>query len=136
LVPVFESDLPAAKSEVVIDSDIISANLVEVEDSMYNGTYKVSLPSTTKFTYSIPNKPEKVSYAGTSSLLNYETDSKSALGAISQFELMDGGQYYYDVPGVSTVTSNLGQGAIVSASSTSIGRVIRTEIENIGYNFP
>jgi hypothetical protein len=136
LVPVFESDLPAVKSEVVIDSDVISSNLVEVKESLYNGTYEVSLPTTSSFTYSISSKPEKVSYAGTSSLLNYETTSKSALGSISKFELMDGGQYYYDVPGISTVTSNLGQGAIVSASSTTIGRVIKTEIENIGYNFP
>ena len=72
---------------------------------MYNGTYNVSLPSTTTFTYSIPSKPEKVSYAGTSSLLNYDTTSKSALGAISNFELMDGGQYYYDVPGIATAVS-------------------------------
>ena len=49
---------------------------------------------------------------------------------------MDGGQYYYDVPGIGTVTSTLGSGAIVSASSTSIGRLIKAEIENIGYNLP
>ena len=103
---------------------------------MYNGTYEVSLASNTEFTYSIPNKPENVSYAGTTSILSYETESKSALGAISKFELMDGGQYYYDVPGIATVTSTLGSGAIVSASSTSIGRLIKAEIENIGYNFP
>ena len=110
--------------------------MIEVKESLYNGTYEVSLPTTSSFTYSIANTPEQVSYAGTSSLLNYETSSTSALGAISKFDLMDGGQYYYEVPGIATVTSELGSGSIVSASSTTIGRVIKTEIQNIGYNFP
>ena len=135
LVPVFESDIPAAKSEVVVDTDVISGSLIEVKESLYNGTYEASLPTTSSFTYTVSKKPEKVSYAGTSSLLNYETTSPSALGAISKFDLMDGGQYYYEVPGIATVTSELGSGSIVSASSTTIGRVVKTEIENIGYNF-
>ncbi len=136
LVPVFESDLPAAKSEVVVDTDVITGNQVQVLESRYNGTYEVSLPSNTSFTYSVSKKPEQVSYAGTSSLLNYKTTSKSALGPISNFELTDGGHYYYNVPGIATVTSTLGQGAIVSASSTTIGRVLKTEINDIGYAFP
>ena len=136
LVPVFESDLPAAKSEVVLDTDVVTGNQVQVKESLYSGTYEVALSSNTSFTYSVSTKPEQVSYAGTSSLLSYETASKSAVGAISKFELMDGGQYYYDVPGIATITSSVGSGAIVSASSTTIGRIIKTEIDDIGYSFP
>ena len=40
------------------------------------------------------------------------------------------------MPGITTITSSTGKGAIISVGSTSIGRVRRTKIENIGYNFP
>ena len=38
LVPIFESDLPASKSGVVIDTDVISGNEVQSKESRYNGT--------------------------------------------------------------------------------------------------
>ena len=59
LTPVYESDLPIAKSEILTDSEIISGNTIISENSLYNGTHTITVGTTTTFTYSIPEAPEK-----------------------------------------------------------------------------
>ena len=78
----------------------------------------------------------KTSYSGTTSLLSYKTNSQTAYGPIAEFEITDGGKNYYSVPGITTITSALGRGAIAEASSTNIGEIVKTKINDIGFDFP
>ena len=136
LDPVFESDLPDSKKEIIVDNSVINNNEIFSLESAYNGKHQIAVGATNTFTYSLAKTPENVSYAGTTSILKYTTDSKTAYGPVESFEIKDGGRNYYSIPGITTITSKFGTGAVVSASSTSIGVIKRVKIDDIGYNFP
>ena len=135
LDPIYESTLPSVKSEIVVDPEIISGSSLEVLESLYNGKKKITVASTTEFTYTLGQVPERLSYGSTSNL-SYDTDSPTAYGEISQFEIKNKGQNYYSLPGISTINTAVGSGAIVEAKSLSIGKIKKVKIKDIGYNFP
>ena len=135
LDPIYESTLPEVKKQIVVDADVISGNSLEVLESLYNGKQKITVASTSSFTYTLSKIPERVSYGSTSNL-SYDTDSTTAYGEISQFELKNNGKNYYTLPGISTINTEIGSGAIIEAKSTSIGKIKKVKINNIGYNFP
>ena len=60
----------------------------------------------------------------------------SAYGRITDVQIYSTGSGYPEVPGITTVTSDTGSGCILEASSTTIGRVNKTVIENIGFDYP
>ena len=95
--PIYDSNLPDVKKEVTVDKEVVSANQVTMVDSLYNGKHKVSIAATNQFRYTLPVLPEKDSY-GSLSDLSYETDSLNASGAISNFEIKNPGNNYYELP--------------------------------------
>ena len=143
LVPVFENDLPIEKEEVDVDNSVLNGHQIDSYKSVYSGLFEVSnelvtlgAASTNNFTYTIGDYPEKVSYAGTTSDLSYRTNSKTALGPIAAFSIIDGGKNYYSLPGITSVISQEGVSCIAETGSIGIGKITRTEIQNIGFNFP
>jgi len=135
-----ENDVPEVKSSIIDDNTVISHNQIKVSESIFNGRFAVSVGATNSFNYFIEKIPEKVSYAGTTSKLNYTTDCTHTDGAINSFSVIDGGTNYYSVPGISTIvgvgTTDTGSGAIISVESESIGKIKTTKILNIGFDFP
>jgi hypothetical protein len=136
LDPVYEATTPTVKKEVIVDNDITANNEVISSASLYNGKQIITTASTTAFTYTLQSTPEQVSYAGTTSGVEYDTTSTSAYGTIKEVEIRNGGRNYYSIPGITTVTSSVGEGAVLEASSTSIGKIKTTKLEDIGYTFP
>ena len=135
LDPVYDSDLPTIKSDITIDSEVLSNNRVISKVSLYNGRHTITSTSSTSFTYPLSVKPERTSYVSSTSSLRYETDCIHAFGPITQVKINDKGRNYYTLPGISSVTSGIGSGAILEVSSTSIGKVKRTKIKDIGFDF-
>ena len=68
--------------------------------------------------------------------MSYKTNSTTAYGAITDVLINNRGKGYTKVPGITTVTSSTGTGAILEASSKSIGKISKTTIENIGFDYP
>ncbi len=138
LEPVFEGDSPLAKQNPIIDLEVPNSDEIQVKGSLYNGEHKVTVGvgSTSSFTYTVKQFPERNTYTDAASVLKYTTTSKTAYGAISKFRIKDAGRNYKVVPGISTITTFFGKNAVVSAASTSIGVIKKTEIKNIGFNFP
>ena len=142
LVPIFESELPIEKSQASLDNFVDSRSQITVVESGYNGTHAITLAGDTSFTYTLPKAPEKGFYISTEGsianldALKYTTISTTAYGPITEFELKSGGTGYFSLPGISTIKTTYGSGAIVSASSTSIGAIKKTKINDIGFNFP
>jgi hypothetical protein len=136
LIPVYNSNLPIQKEEINIDSSVFSNNEIQIKVSSYNGKHVITSTSTTSFTYNLPQSPELSSYTSGSSILSYETDSTSAYGPISKVDITSKGQNYYSLPGISTVISDIGSGALLEPSSESIGEIKKTKINNIGFDFP
>ena len=84
-------------------------------------------------------EPESDSYTDTAtsdSSLNYATISTSAYGSIDQITVTEPGGGYEVVPGITTITSNLGNGAVIESFSSSIGKPTKVTIENIGFDYP
>ena len=135
LDPIYESDVPVRKSEILTDTDVISGNTIISRESLYNGTHTITVGTTTTFTYSIPESPEKSSY-DTSSLIEYDTDCTHTYGPISKVELTNQGRNYYSLPGITTVTTLDGDGAILEAKSSNIGSLKSMVLDDIGFNLP
>jgi len=138
LKPIFENNLPLVKKEIVVDDEVSSGSQVEVFESRFNGEHPifVAVGSTNTFSYTLKQFPEKTSYSTLTSLIEYTTDAKTALGPVADFHIKNGGQNYYSLPGITTITTEFGSNAIISVGSSSIGRIKKTKIQNIGFNFP
>ena len=139
LEPLYDSNLPAVKKEIVVDEDIISGSQIRVLESLYNEGgaegQKITIAATNQFTYNLSKIPEVASY-GSLSDLTYETDSPTAYGEITDFDIKNPGENYYELPGITTIRSALGTNAIISGVSTSIGKIKTVKLSNIGYDFP
>jgi hypothetical protein len=133
---VYDSSLPSIKSERVVDTDVISGNEINIRNSVYNGNHRITIGSTTSFLYDLPDFPESVSYASTTSTLLYETDCDHTRGPIAKIEVINPGKNYYDLPGITTLTTNGGEGAILEAQSSSIGSLKSTSIQDVGFGLP
>ena len=136
LDPVFESDLPQEKGSAIVDLDVISGSEIGVKESKYNGRYTISTVSPTAFTYNLEESPEAVSYASSISKISYKTNCTHAYGPISKVDIKNSGGNYFSLPGISTINSTYGINAVIEASSSTIGKIKKTKINDIGYNFP
>ena len=126
----------AVKSQIIIDEDVSSENTIELVQSLYNGNYSVSGVTSTTYEYSIPNVPDVSAYNSSNSVAKYTTTSKTALGSIAKIEVTDGGSGYKEVPGITSIRSGIGSNAIISLASNSIGEILSTRFEDIGYGYP
>lgn len=134
LDPVYNNTLPSVKSEVNIDSSVISNNEIQVIFSDYNGKHRVTSTSSTSFTYNISKAPESPLY-NSSSKLSYETTSLTALGPVSKVDITSKGQQYKKLPKFSEINSSNGTGSIIELSSNSIGNIKKTTLNDIGFDF-
>ena len=125
------------KKEIIVDTDIYNHNQINLISSKYSGTHRVTgIGTTNTFTFNLTEYPESSSYDQESSNLYYETNSTSAYGAISKVNVINGGSNYEFTPGISTVISNYGSGGIFEVESNSIGKIVKNEIEDIGFDYP
>ena len=142
------TDNPQVNKELVLDTKIQGNNTINIKTSRYEGKFKIIANSDNTFVYDLDRYPEVPSYtASDTTKLNYTTTSKTAYGPIAHVSLADKGKGYKRLPGISTVTRGIapgitsittqsGTGAILEASSKTIGKPKTTEIENIGFDYP
>ena len=133
---VYDATLPTIKSEITTDNEIISGNELKIVSSGYNGNHRLIVGSTTSFSYDLSEVPESVSYTPTTSEIFYETDCTHTEGSIAKIEVIDPGKNYYSLPGISTLNSVSGDGAILEAQSSTIGSLKSVSIGDIGFNLP
>jgi len=131
-----ENLIDDVKKEIVIDTDVYNNNQINLVNSKYSGAHKVVGLGTTTFTYNLKEYPEVDSYTSTTANLYYTTKSLTAYGAIASIEMVNGGRSYEFAPGIDTVSSSYGKGAILEVSSESIGNIKKDTIEDIGFDYP
>ena len=134
LDPVYDSTLPLVKEEINVDSSVRANNEIQVVFSGYNGNHRITSIASTSFTYNVEELPESVIY-NSSSRISYETTSQNAFGAVSKVDITSKGQNYSSLPKFSKIVSSIGTGSILEASSKSIGKVQKTKLNNIGFDF-
>ena len=128
--------LPDSKSEIVKDDEIFSNNNLQIKESLYNGSYKIIKSTSNTFEYQINAKPERSSYISSESIISYETDSiYASSSSISKIKIFNKGNGYLKYPSAD-VGVGTGSGAEFNIISTSIGKISKTKIQDIGFDFP
>ena len=124
------------EKNIVIDETVDQYNQVNLIPTEYDGTFAVSGIGSTTFSYSISKKPEVTTFNKSNSNNQYTTNSKSALGSIDGFAIESGGKGYRTLPGITSISSKNGSGAIIETNSTNIGNILTFETKQIGFNLP
>lgn len=131
LVPVNLDQNTDVKKQILVDSEVLGSNKVTIDESLLNGTYQIIGITTNTFKYTIPYVPEVSSYTNN---VVYYTDSLSSEGGIENIKITSGGKYH-SLPAIESISSSNGNNAILQVQSNSTGKIISTEIEDIGFNY-
>jgi len=135
LKPKFNINQPI-KSSIIYDNEKIdNANTIIQVSSVYSGKRQVTSIAATSFTYTIDQQPEISEYDLTSNKIFYETNSTTAVGPISSIKVSSGGYGYSDIPKIE-VSSIRGSNSLLNGISTSIGKIKKVKIEDIGFDYP
>ena len=124
------------KKQLVIDDEVRNNNQINLVDSGFSGEHTLVGVGTTTFVFNIPTYPEQSSYTQSDSNTFYETKSLNAYGPISRVQIQSSGDGYEIAPGIGTVVSKFGSGAIFDVDSNTIGNVVSTKLEDIGFDYP
>jgi len=137
LTPVGISSITNNAIAYNVDYDVISNSRIEVETSGYDSSYSVISVGNTTIEFNLPKVPEVSTYnlSGISTFYYY-TSSKTALGPIKSISIGFTGTGYQTLPGITTITTESGFGAVVSPVSEKIGSIKNISILNSGYDFP
>ncbi|NDB29261.1 hypothetical protein EB151_06910, partial [archaeon] len=137
LVPVDFVNNVDSKKQIIIDQENVEDNnKLILTSSSYSGSYNVSGVGQTTFTYNILSYPEALQYQESDGKFEYYTDSKNVTGEIREIDLRSGGSNYTSSPGISTIISSNGSGAIIEPLNSKIGKIKSVTIEDIGFNYP
>ena len=130
--------ITAIKKQLIIDKDQDSWNQINLVKTAYDGEYEISGVGSTTFQYTVNQIPDTSSFNSDTSKSTYETNSATAYGSIAQIKMLDGGFGYKSLPGITSVVSGLGTGAILFAESKNIGQIIdqRFNANGIGWDYP
>ena len=129
--------IESTKKEIIVDEEVTGFNKIDIVNSSYQGEFVLTGVGTTSFNYDISKIPERSSYSSINGELSYTTRSTNAYGGIADIEVTYKGSNYKDIVGVSTIVGIVtGRGAILEPSSNTIGKIVSTKIENIGFNYP
>ena len=132
LNPIFVNDPPNEKLEINVDNEVRSYNEIQINLSEYNGEHSIVSTSSTTFSYEIKNTPE----SSTNSSVEYFTNSLNCNGSIANIEILDNGRNYTSLPSVLSVKTTNGKDSILEPESDNIGKLLKTRINDIGFDFP
>jgi len=126
------------KSEILIDTDTISNNQINVVPSDYDGDHTIVGLGTTTFSFNLSRIPESLSYDKTNSTATYETNSRTATGSITRMLVQSRGAGYRSLPEITNVISVGGTDAILFAEGNDVGSITGTRFlsNNIGFDYP
>jgi len=131
-----ESILTEVKKQRSTDVDVSNHNQLNVVLTPFDGTQTITGIGTTTFQYDIPETSSTTIYNSSNSNLTFETNSLNVTGAISKLKIDGPGVGYRTLPGITSVSSATGSGAILRPESTNIGRILKTKFNNIGFDYP
>ena len=137
----FEPDnidlIPSVKLDIYDDVDVPDNNTLNLVKNKFDGSYTVVGVTSDTFTYNIPfDSDDVISYGSSDSNATYFTNSPNAIGPINKLSLIDSGIGYLTLPDYFKVDSKKGTGALLEPVSKSIGNIIGTRFNNIGFGYP
>ena len=124
------------KKQISSDNENIKNNnsLILVSNILNKDHLLTGIGSTT-FTFNVTESPSESIYTQNDGIIKYSTNSNTAYGSISSVNVDSEGRGYKKLPGISSVSSAYGNGAILIPSSSSIGKILNTNIQDIGFDY-
>ena len=117
------------------DTEVSNYSEIRFVDSEYNGEYQISNVTDDTFDFS-PQIPEFLRYTPADcEKLEYSTKSKSVHGEIKNFKVLSTGFNYKRLPKFVSVNSESGNNANITPFSSSVGRIKKVRIVDIGYDY-
>ena len=136
LLPINDSLNKSVKTEIIRDTlNIDNSNTLVIEDNPLTSIHSVVGVGTTTFSFSARRPSPKLQYSETDGDFSYTTTSVNAYGPINSVKIQNRGHGYRSLPGISTISSNLGNGAILELFGSNIGRILDVNIEDIGFDY-
>jgi hypothetical protein len=125
------------KTRKYTDTSVYNNNQINVVGNKFDGAYSVVGITSMTFDYNIPyNRDTTNLYDSTNAVISYNTNSSGTVGPISRLSILNGGRGYRSLPGFTSVRSLTGSGALLQPTSTSIGNIISTKVNYIGFGYP
>lgn len=124
------------KKEIIVDTDIQNYNTISLINSIYSGRFSVSGITTNTFSYQTLLSPERSSYTSSQSKITYSTTDTEAYGGIDQIKITSSGFGFKTLPAIISVNTNLGEKAIFDTTTNNIGSILKTRIQDIGFDYP
>jgi len=128
--------IPVIKSQLTIDKESYAYNKIHLVKTAYDGEHRITGVGTTSFTYNVGEIPKILTYNQSNSQASYETDSLNVDGSITKVKILNDGNGYESLPGITSVKSNKGSGAIIEANSINIGKILNSKLNRIGFDYP
>jgi hypothetical protein len=135
LIPTNTSILPSVKNQIIVDDEIVDNNSINNVQSLYNGTYNITDVSANTFKYVVSKAPEKLNYIKINSKLNYNTNSLTSYGEIESINIGYSGSNLSKIPEIKEIISDIGNGEILDVKTNTIGNVLKTKIDDIGFGY-
>lgn len=124
------------KKQISVDNENVkNNNTLVVVDNILSKKHLITGIGSTTFTFNLTESPSESLYTQDDGILRYSTNSNSAYGAISSVNVNSEGRGYKRLPGVSLISSVYGNGAILIPESSSIGKILKTNIQDIGFDY-
>ncbi len=120
------------------DTDVANYSEINYVKSEYNGTYNITGVTSTTFKISPYKLPSVLKYnvKEECDVAKYRTKSSTARSSIGAVKIISAGFNYERLPKFIDVSSVNGENANLIAISTSIGKLNKFRIDNIGYAYP
>ena len=129
--------IPPVKLKLFKDDSVINNNRINLTKNKFDGIYNIVGITSDTFEYNIPfDNDTVVSYGSTNSIIKYNTSSLTANGPINRINALNKGVGYKSLPGFTSVTSENGTGALIQPYSTTIGTILGTKFNHIGFGYP
>lgn len=139
LIPVGISSITNNALGLTVDKDNFDGGKIQVIDSGYKGNHTLVSVGNSAFYFNLNQPPENSSYLPTGvATAFYVTSSTaaSASGTISNIKVNYPGVGYRLIPGITTVTTSSGSGAVLRAYSDNIGKIKNISLSLSGYDYP
>ena len=134
-----DADLTKVNMEIRnVENDSVTIIALTIVAEPINGSYNVINSSSAFFEVYNENDPDPDDELLTQynqNKISYTTTSKNASGPISRITLTNSGVNYEQVPEISSITTENGDGAILEAVSTKVGTIASVEAVNSGYGY-
>ena len=106
------------------NTDVENYSLIEVKQSIYNGSHIISGVGTTSFNFTLVGTAETTSYVSSGfPTAYYSTDSQNTKGKIFSIKTINFGLNLQKIPQISSIRSIEGTDGVLSIESNDIGNI-------------